>query len=81
MTPTQSLPVDVLDAAKRVAEIFASGCDRCDGRDLELLERAGLMVQSECSDTFGHDTLEVGEPMWSFNAKGTALAKSLGVEL
>lgn len=68
---------DVLAAAERVGRIFDQGCDRCDSSDLELLESAGLMEQGVCADTFGQDTLEVGETMWSFNAKGSALVKKL----
>jgi len=72
---------EVIEAVRRVATIFSQGCDRCDGRDLKLLESAGLMKRGICRDTFGHDTLEIGEPMWTLNDKGTALAKSLGIDL
>lgn len=68
---------EVIAAALRVARIFGEGCDRCNAEDLELLEKAGLMEQSICRDTFGQDTLEIGEPMWSFNAEGETLTKTL----
>lgn len=68
---------DVNAAAERVGRIFDQGCDRCDSADLELLEKAGLMDVGVCSDTFGQDTLEIGETMWTFNAKGKALVKKL----
>lgn len=70
----------VIEAAKRVASVFENGCDRCDGTDLALLEEAGLMDQTVCDDTFGQDTLEVGETMWVFNDDGKAFLKSLGVK-
>lgn len=69
----------VEEAAARVGRIFADGCDRCCGLDLARLEEAGLMEQDICTDNFGQDTLEVGETMWSFNAKGKALVKRLGI--
>lgn len=72
---------EVIEAAIRVAQIFATGCDRCDGADLTMLEKAGLMDQGICDDTFGQDTLEVGDPMWTFNDKGKALLKSLCIDL
>lgn len=77
MKLTTEFPQDVIDAATRVGKIFAGGCDRCNGRDLELLEQAGLMKHEICRDTFGHDTLEIGEPMWTFNAKGEELLKAI----
>lgn len=67
----------IREAALRVARIFDNGCDRCDPDDLELLEKAGLMEVGICRDTFGQDSLEVGEPMWTFNEEGHALSKSL----
>jgi hypothetical protein len=72
---------EVTTAAIRVAQIFAAGCDRCDARDLTLLEGAGLMDQGVCDDAFGQDTLEVGETMWTFNDAGKAFLKSLCIEL
>ncbi len=71
----------VREAAKRVGEIFADGCDRCDAHDLDLLEKSGLMDQGICQDNFGQDTLEVGETMWTFNKKGLALVRRLGIPL
>ena len=68
---------EVCAAALRVARIFDQGCDRCDGDDLTLLEKAGLMEVGVCHDTFGQDSLEVGDAMWTFNAEGNALAKAL----
>jgi hypothetical protein len=70
-------PLEVLQATERVARIFADGCDRCDREDLDLLESAGLMDRGVCSDTFGQDSLEIGEDMWTFNADGNALADVL----
>lgn len=72
---------EVTDAAIRVAQIFAADCDRCDGADLELLEKAGLMDQGVCDDDFGQDTLEVGDAMWTFNDAGKAFLKSLCIEI
>lgn len=71
MNSTPEAPKALTDAELaaaflRVSKIFADGCDRCDGDDLALLEEAGLMRVETCRDTFGHDTLEVGEPMWGF---------------
>ena len=72
----------IIEAAKRVHKIFDEGCDRCDFADLEMLEAAGLMDRTICRDTFGQDTLELGEPMWTFNARGkTLLAKSRRAKL
>lgn len=71
----------VKDATVRVARIFADGCDRCDGNDLALLEEAGLMDQETCTDTFGQDTMQLGETMWVFNARGHALVKRLAPAL
>ncbi len=76
---TTDVAQEVVDAAKRVASIFASGCDRCDGDDLALLEQAGLMSCEICRDNFGQDTLEVGEPMWSFNTNGEALLRKISM--
>lgn len=70
---------EVTAAALRVAVIFDSGCDRCDADDLEVLEKAGLMETSICRDTFGQDSLEAGDTMWSFNAEGEALIATLPV--
>ena len=72
---------DVIEAARRVGQIFSQGCDRCDAGDLEALEAAGLMDQGVCNDTFGQDTMEIGETMWTFNKAGVALVKSLGINL
>ena len=58
-------------------EIFRDGCDRCDAKDLELLENAGLMDCGVYSDTFGMDSLEIGETMWTFNNAGKALVASI----
>jgi len=68
---------EIIAAALRVARIFDTGCDRCDADDLELLERSGLMETSICRDTFGQDSLEIGETMWTFNAEGKAITKVL----
>lgn len=68
---------EVIAAAFRVAKIFDAGCDRCDADDLTVLEKAGLMTQGVCEDDFGQDTLEVGEPMWTFNTEGKALSDAL----
>lgn len=70
-------PPEVLQACERVARIFAEGCDRCDYDDLALLESAGLMDHGVCTDEFGQDSLEIGEDMWTFNAKGNVLADKL----
>lgn len=71
-------PLDVLQAAERVARIFAEGCDRCDYDDLALLESAGLMARGVVSEhTQVMDSLEVGEDMWTFNDEGNALADVL----
>ncbi len=78
---SKEYPQEVLDAAKRVAEIFAQGCDRCTSSDLTMLDNAGLMEQGVCDDDFGQDTVEVGETIWTFNDAGTALVKSLGIDL
>lgn len=65
-TPKALTDAELADAFWRVSKIFDAGCDRCNGDDLALLEEAGLMRVETCRDTFGHDTLEEGEPMWSF---------------
>lgn len=64
-------------AACRVYSIFENGCDRCDLSDLDTLTDAGLMYVTVCEDTFGQDTLDVGDDMWLFNDLGTAFAKGL----
>ncbi|MAK86531.1 MAG: hypothetical protein CMK96_06235 [Pseudomonas sp.] len=69
--------LDVIEAASRVAQIFADGCDRCDRDDLEKLETAGLMNVGVCSDSFCQDSLEEGETMWVFNADGEALIAAM----
>jgi hypothetical protein len=70
-------PLAVIVAASRIKRIFDGGCDRGDRDDFELLERHGLMDRGICSDTFGQDTLEIGEAMWTFNAAGDALLAAL----
>lgn len=74
---TKDYSAEVTGAVLRVARIFDAGCDRCDADDLALLEEAGLMDRGVCRDTFGHDTLQVGEAMWSFNAEGQAIVDKL----
>ena len=69
--------LETIEAASRVARIFADGCDRCDRDDLDTLESAGLMTVGVCTDTFGQDSLEEGETMWSFNADGNALVAAI----
>lgn len=68
--------IDVIRAATRVGRIFASGCDRCDFDDLELLESAGLMTTSICRKATG-DSLEKGDTMWTFNEAGQALVAAV----
>ena len=70
-------PLGVIKAAVRIKEILDGGCDRGERDDFELLERYGLMDRGVCSDTFGQDTLEIGETMWTFNAAGEALCAAL----
>jgi hypothetical protein len=70
----------VRSAAARVAHIFDTGCDRCDADDLALLEQAGLMDVGICQDTFGQDSLEIGDAMWTFNAEGRALVDALSAK-
>jgi hypothetical protein len=69
--------LEVIQAAGRVGRIFASGCDRCDRNDLEILENAGLMIVSKCSGLEGLDSLKKGESMWTFNEAGSALVASI----
>ena len=73
MTDISAYSPEVIETAKRVGQDFADGYDRGDAIDFELLENAGLMDIGVCSDTFGQDTLEIGETMWTFNAAGNAL--------
>lgn len=69
--------LEIIEAASRVSRIFADGCDRCDLDDLDKLEAAGLMEVGVCTDTFGQDSLEEGETMWSFNTDGDALVAAI----
>lgn len=69
--------LEVIEAASRVSKIFADGCDRCDRADLDKLESAGLMTVGVCTDTFGQDSLEEGETMWTFNVDGDALVAAI----
>ena len=70
-------PQSVIEAARRIGRIFADGCDRGDYEDFELLEEAGLMDRGICCDTFGQDSLEIGEVMWTFNETGSKLVDEL----
>lgn len=69
--------LETIERTSRVAAVFAEGRDRVDRNDLEYLEEAGLMDRGVCDDEFGHDSLQKGEDMWTFNEAGTALVKAI----
>lgn len=70
-----SYSTDVIAAVRRVSDVFASGCDRCDMADLDLLESEGLMYQRLVEHP--SDTLEVGDIAWFFNDQGDQLVKAI----
>ena len=70
-----SFSADIIAAARRVSDIFASGCARCDMSDLDLLESAGLMDQRFVEEP--SDTLEIGDTAWFFNDRGDALVSAI----
>ena len=67
--------LDVIAAAKRVSDIFADGCDRCDFADLDLLHYEGLMTIGRVEHA--SDTLQEGDKAYFFNQAGEALVNSL----
>ena len=69
----------VIAAARRVSDVFASGCDRCDMADLDLLESEGLMDQRLVEHP--SDTLEIGDYAWFFNDQGDQLLKAIRGEV
>lgn len=73
-----TISLDVIAAARRVSDTFATGCDRCDLFDLDLLESAGLMEQRIVEHP--SDTLEIGDNAWFFNQAGEDLILAINGE-
>ncbi len=72
-------PLD--EALLRVREILNDGCDRCSWDDLEMLEKAGFMDVGIYDGSSFQDSLEIGEPIYTFTAAGVAKIDALIAEI